>query len=159
MQAGRLIEVIIYIKHHLGPLIGGRLIERYFIVIVLQIFWDFDMRPFNRGWPLKRFDCSTLGHDKQTYHNWLSILITAVIQWLRIHFRKFPSSPPTFAFSAFRPSTHVIHLGREDLGPQLELRRSQKFLPLKKPRFIDHRASCLWLVLWLLKRSSFLKTL
>ena len=52
MQAGRLIEVIIYIKHHLGPLIGGRLIERYFIVIVLQIFWDFDMRPFNRGWPL-----------------------------------------------------------------------------------------------------------
>ena len=24
MQFGRLIEVIIYIKHHLGPLIGGR---------------------------------------------------------------------------------------------------------------------------------------
>ena len=31
---------------------GGRLIEGYFIVIALQIFWDFDMRPFNRGWPL-----------------------------------------------------------------------------------------------------------
>ena len=54
MQAGRLIEVIIYIKPHLGPLIGGRgrLMEGYFIVIVLQIFWDFDMRSFNRGWPL-----------------------------------------------------------------------------------------------------------
>ena len=24
MQVGRLIEVIIYTKHHLGPLIGGR---------------------------------------------------------------------------------------------------------------------------------------
>ena len=30
---------------------GGHLIEGYFIVIVLQIFWDFDMWPFNREWP------------------------------------------------------------------------------------------------------------
>ena len=26
--------------------------EGYFIVIVLQIFWDFDVWPFNGGWPL-----------------------------------------------------------------------------------------------------------
>ena len=50
MQVGRLIEVIIYVKHHLGPL-NGRLIEGY-LVIVLQIFWDFDVWPFNGGWPI-----------------------------------------------------------------------------------------------------------
>ena len=52
MQVGRLIEVIILNKISFGtahwwpwPLNGGgRLIEGYFIVIVLQIFWDFDAR-------------------------------------------------------------------------------------------------------------------
>ena len=31
---------------------GGHLIEGYFIEILLEIFWEFDMRPFNGGWPL-----------------------------------------------------------------------------------------------------------
>jgi hypothetical protein len=58
MQAGRLIEVKIDIKHHLGPLFGwprplnrgGRLIE-FIVFVFIQKFQDFelDMWPFNRG--------------------------------------------------------------------------------------------------------------
>jgi hypothetical protein len=46
-------------KHHLGRPVGGRgrsiemmTVQGYFIVIILQILWDFDMRPLNRSWPL-----------------------------------------------------------------------------------------------------------
>ena len=47
------LEKVLRQVNHAGWLInrGDRLIEGYFIVIVLQIFWDFDMRPLNRRWP------------------------------------------------------------------------------------------------------------
>ena len=60
--AGRLKEVIIIKKTLLGttrrwprPLNrGGRSMEVLSLIIYTKYFWDFDMWPFNRVWPLNR---------------------------------------------------------------------------------------------------------
>ena len=60
LMADRLKEVIIIKKTLLGttrrwprPLNrGGRSMEVLSLIIYTKYFWDFDMWPFNRGWPL-----------------------------------------------------------------------------------------------------------